>query len=115
MDKLKARSVKKSVKELEKILKLGAKFGVSELFFEGVHIYFSPESNLDRRPRKAKKLFPQNGQSVPYPDVGLIDSLIVDRKSDIKEILETSHIEDPLAYEDAISSGELIEERTQDS
>lgn len=91
-------------KEIEKLLKLCVKLGVSEFKLGEFHVIFSEIAMSARKPRKAViKDQEKTAKAVAISEM----------YERIQDEIATSHIEDPLGYETAIAEGLLEREETR--
>lgn len=93
-------------KELDRMLKVCVKFGIRELKFGDIHVVFGEVSQRPQKPRKAV----------------MKQQLETERKADlqtkldlVRDEISTSHVEDPVGFEDALAAGLLTNEETHDS
>lgn len=89
----------KNVKDLEKVLKICRNLGVSQIKISEVHVYFVGEQQtLQPKPGKAMIREAQETEQL---------SLLKAEADAAQEDIETSHVEDPVRYEEAIAQGLL--------
>lgn len=94
------------IKELAKIFKLCSKFSVSEIKLGETHVVFGEKSQLSRKPSPAEVKAQKTEEK---------KALLQEQMDWLNEEAEVSHLEDPLAYEDALTKGLLIREETEGS
>lgn len=88
----------KSLKELDKFLKLCVKLDVSEI--SETHVIFGSSTQAARKPRKAVVVAQKNAEQL---------ALLQERADEIADEISVSHVENPQAFEDAIVAGLLTD------
>lgn len=87
-------------KELEKTIKLCIKLGVAEIKLGETHVIFGISPQAPQKPRKAEVVAQARAEQ---------HANLQTQADTIRDEIEVSHVEDPLAYEDAISDGLLTD------
>jgi len=102
----KSISGEKVLKNLENILKLSTKYGVTEIKYGDIHVIFGEGTQAPaRKPNPAMFRKQQTTEQL---------SALKNEMDQVSDEIAVSHIEDPLAYEDAIVEGLLTDERPRD-
>lgn len=95
-----------NIKELEKVLKICVKLGISEIKLADTHVIFGEASKLPRKPRKAARREQQEVADKAY---------LQQTFNEVTSEIETSHLEDPVGYEEALLAGELGDAKAHNS
>ena len=93
------------VKELDKIVKICVKFGVSELKIGDTHVIFGEVSKPTRKPRKA---------AIKQQEEDEKEALLQKQLDLISDEVSVSHLEDPVGFEESLLAGELKDEEPYD-
>lgn len=99
--KEKPKNHAKELKELADTLKLCIKLGIKEIRIGDTHVIFGDSSQAPKKPRKAV---------VVAQDKAAQQTALQDEADRIREEIQVSHVEDPVAYEDAICEGLLTDD-----
>lgn len=98
----KPKSHAKELKELAQTLKLCIKLGIKEIRLGDTHVIFGDSQQAPKKPRKAVVVAQEKAEQ---------QTALQDEADRIREEIQVSHVEDPLAYEDAICEGLLTDDR----
>lgn len=102
MDKAVEKS--REMKNLEILFKLCRKYGVIELKHGDVHVNFGEDQPALQKPRKAV---------IRAQEKDAEHTFFQEQADRVRDEIEVSHIEDPLAYEEAIAKGLLTDEQSE--
>ena len=94
------------LKNLESLLKICTKLNVTEIKYGDIHVIFGEGTQAQaRKPNPAMFRKQQTTEQL---------SALKTEMEKVSDEIAVSHIEDPLAYEDAIVEGLLTDERPRD-
>lgn len=96
----KPKSHAKELKELAKTLKLCIKLGIAEIKIGETHVIFGISPQAPRKPRKAVVVAQEKAEQ---------QAALQNEADRIAEEIQVSHVEDPMAFEDAMCEGLLTD------